>query len=199
MADLTFIVTFSKVECADCAIAFAITKRFEDAKRYNHSSFYCPNGHKQYFSGKTDAEIERDKALKAQAELNRETHEKVVLEKKLRESEKEMARMKNRAAHGVCLCCNRTFENLASHMKTQHPAEIPGGAAVKQITNGAVSVEHLELGVRAYNVLKNRGIETLDEVCRMTATNIKNLKNAGSVTVREIEDAIAKHGRTLAQ
>ena len=199
MAELTFTVTFSKVECANCAIAFAITKRFEEVKRYNHCEFYCPNGHKQYFSGKTDAEIERDKALKAQAELNRETHERAVLEKKLRESEQERLRMKNRAAHGVCLCCNRTFENLASHMKTQHPAEIPGGAAVKQITDGVVSVEALELGARAYNVLKNRGIETLDEVCQMTARNIKNLKNAGAVTVREIEDAIAKHGRTLAQ
>lgn len=30
-------------------------------------------------------------------------------------------RMRNRAAAGVCPCCNRTFSQLATHMKKQHP------------------------------------------------------------------------------
>lgn len=30
-------------------------------------------------------------------------------------------RLKNRAAHGVCPCCNRTFQQLARHMSAKHP------------------------------------------------------------------------------
>lgn len=30
-------------------------------------------------------------------------------------------RLKNRAKAGVCPCCNRTFQNLARHMASQHP------------------------------------------------------------------------------
>jgi len=30
-------------------------------------------------------------------------------------------RIKNRIGNGVCPCCNRTFKDLASHMKCKHP------------------------------------------------------------------------------
>lgn len=29
--------------------------------------------------------------------------------------------LRNRAAAGVCPCCNRTFEQLGRHMTTKHP------------------------------------------------------------------------------
>jgi len=32
-----------------------------------------------------------------------------------------VTKIKRRVQHGVCPCCNRTFSNLASHMKTKHP------------------------------------------------------------------------------
>ena len=34
---------------------------------------------------------------------------------------KELHSVKARVAHGVCPCCNRTFKQLARHMKTKHP------------------------------------------------------------------------------
>lgn len=30
-------------------------------------------------------------------------------------------RIKNRVKHGVCPCCQRTFRQLAAHMKSKHP------------------------------------------------------------------------------
>jgi len=33
----------------------------------------------------------------------------------------ELKRVKRRINGGVCTCCNRTFTNLARHMKTKHP------------------------------------------------------------------------------
>ncbi len=32
-----------------------------------------------------------------------------------------MTKVKKRAANGVCPCCNRTFSDLARHMKAKHP------------------------------------------------------------------------------
>ncbi len=30
-------------------------------------------------------------------------------------------KMRTRVMNGVCPCCNRTFQNLMAHMKTEHP------------------------------------------------------------------------------
>lgn len=33
----------------------------------------------------------------------------------------QVTRLKNRAAAGVCPCCNRTFHQLVRHMAAKHP------------------------------------------------------------------------------
>ena len=34
---------------------------------------------------------------------------------------KQLTRLQKRIHAGVCPCCNRTFTNVARHMKTKHP------------------------------------------------------------------------------
>lgn len=110
-----------------CGVVFAVPSDFEGFRRKDHQLFYCPNGHDQHFPGETREE-------KACKELAREraNHDqtKAALrdkEAKLIAKDKETSRLKKRVKNGVCPCCKRSFVNLASHMKTEHPkfAETP--------------------------------------------------------------------------
>ena len=42
--------------CANCGMAFAMTKDKAGRLRQSHNTFYCPSGHPQSFTAKTDAE-----------------------------------------------------------------------------------------------------------------------------------------------
>lgn len=91
-------------------------------------SVYCPLGHQHVPSGDSRAKkLERElAAAKAMAAREQQRHDQTKAE--LRETEARRrgekaakTRIKNRVQHGVCPCCNRTFQDLARHMAGQHP------------------------------------------------------------------------------
>jgi len=43
-------------KCCNCDMLFWITKKHHDALILSKESFYCPNGHSQSYTGKTDAQ-----------------------------------------------------------------------------------------------------------------------------------------------
>lgn len=43
---------------------------------------------------------------------------------RLAEAAREAERLRRRTAAGVCPCCNRSFVQLARHMKTKHPDHV---------------------------------------------------------------------------
>jgi hypothetical protein len=47
--------------------------------------------------------------------------ERDTAERRRRAEKAAKTKIKNRVAKGVCPCCNRTFQNLADHMKSKHP------------------------------------------------------------------------------
>jgi len=114
--------------CCKCGIVFAVPARFQNERRRDHATFYCPSGHPLHYGAESPEE-------KLRRDLNRQRQNNAYLEdeaKRQREraeaSERQAAarkgvitRLKKRAAGGVCPCCNRTFSALAQHMKTQHP------------------------------------------------------------------------------
>lgn len=51
--------------CCECRIRFAMPKSMKDALVRDHSIFFCPNGHKQYFQGPNDTEKELKEAKKS--------------------------------------------------------------------------------------------------------------------------------------
>lgn len=114
--------------CCNCGIEFAMPERFQracqaDSKKY----FYCPNGHSQHYA-ESAADVlrrERDRLKQQAARLEdeaREAREREESAKRQAAAFKGVAtRIKNRVKHGVCPCCNRTFQDLARHMKSQHP------------------------------------------------------------------------------
>ncbi len=91
--------------------------------------FYCAYGHRQFYvegeSEETKLRRERDRLAQRlaewQDEARSERQKKEAAERRAAAARGQVTKIKNRVGHGVCPCCNRTFENLARHMTSKHP------------------------------------------------------------------------------
>jgi len=95
--------------CSSCGIQFGLPVHWNNKRREDHATWYCPNGHSQWYPSETDLEKERRKSqmLADQVRMEREQREKA--ERQLKRIEK-----------GVCPKCNRCFKNVERHMKSKH-------------------------------------------------------------------------------
>ena len=121
----TFTVTFVTESCCNCGVVFAMTTDLYKSRKSDKATWYCPNGHPQHYVGKTDEE----KLREANAAL-RKVELRLQAEVDQREAAaRERERQAQRSRGGACPCCNRTFVQLARHMKSQHPdyASAPSG------------------------------------------------------------------------
>lgn len=141
MSGQTFTYTESQTlvteTCCRCGVLFAMPDYLRKACLRDHSQeFYCPNGHGQVYTGKTEAQKERKRAEKERELRERaEVRVRSVLDQ-LESAERSnsalrgvVTRQKNRAAAGVCPCCTRSFQNLQRHMSAKHPDYAAGGAS----------------------------------------------------------------------
>lgn len=143
-AVLQFQRQLSWVECARCHMAFGLSVQFEQDRRNDHTNFYCPAGHSNYFPGRSDAEKLKDKLAQrerdlewersqrrhAQAESIERYHKLNAVKGVVTKIKKKLARVEN----GVCPECKRTFANVARHMQTKHGIECnkpPKGSKVR--------------------------------------------------------------------
>ena len=128
MNTYTFTETLKVEECCSCHMTFAMTRDFKNARIKDHTGFYCPAGHRQYYFGESEEEKLKIKLANAQEEVNwertyrHEAENKTQTVKKQRNALKgHLGRAKKRAAAGTCPCCKRTFKALSIHMLKQHP------------------------------------------------------------------------------
>ncbi len=105
---------FNRVDCCQCGIAFYVTSKWKERKEESHDNFYCPNGHTNYYPAESEAE---KLTRKLEFEKNRRISAENELKKQKAVNQKSQKRIKN----GVCPCCQRTFKQLAAHMKNKHP------------------------------------------------------------------------------
>jgi hypothetical protein len=125
--------------CCECGVLFAVAKELRDELLRSKRWFYCPNGHEQHYTGKTEAQklkeqLEAERRERQRAEQRvamwqddaREARERAEHERRRANGYKGHAtRMTKRAKAGVCPCCNRTFKQLAAHMASKHPTFTP--------------------------------------------------------------------------
>ena len=57
---------------------------------------------------------------------------------------------------------------------------------VQKFNKKETPIEELKLGVRAYNCLKKYGIDTVQQLIKLSFDEIQNMRNAGVKTVVEI-------------
>ena len=128
------ILTLETIICCSCGIPFAVPSNYKRHLQQTQDGFYCPNGHRQSYT-KSTADILREKLEKEQSDRLRMEE---ALKDRLRDSQNEAEAWKRhwetqlkekkkaqrdlkRLNNGVCSCCNRSFTNLAEHIKNEHP------------------------------------------------------------------------------
>lgn len=123
--------TFTVYHCCHkgCGVSFALNDDFVRRRKNDRESWYCPNGHSQWFPGETDS----DKAQRLAGQLDMERTRRAAITKQLdyqtrarKAVSTRLKKVKHRVGHGVCPCCNRTFSQLANHMASQHPGYVKG-------------------------------------------------------------------------
>jgi hypothetical protein len=117
--------------CIQCKCDVWITDALYEAAKAGapNVTFYCGYGHPQVFArGETDLDKmrrERDRIAQRVAEWEDEARQQreraEAAERRSAAARGQVTKIKNRVGHGVCPCCNRTFENLHRHMTTKHP------------------------------------------------------------------------------
>lgn len=118
-AKITKELKFNLWECCVCDAQIALAERHEEILRESEQSFYCPRGHRQSFR---DGEVDKLKSrLQEQIRIATQMADRAKsAELGEQAAVTELKRIKKRINAGVCTCCNRTFQNLARHMKTKH-------------------------------------------------------------------------------
>lgn len=125
-------------ECCCCGVLFAmpveLKRQCRDQPGPGGKSFYCPNGHSQHYTGKSKAQVERERGDRlarwleaANARATSEYDQRQAAERSNRALRAVNTRTRKRIAAGLCPCCRRTFQDLAKHMAGQHPDYADGG------------------------------------------------------------------------
>ena len=105
-------LTIKTTDCFECGCTIGMTEGFYDNRLRDHRAFYCPNGHGQHFTEKSDRERLDEEKQRHQATLARLNEANIERE--------QMTRKLKRVHKGVCPECKRSFPNLAAHMKCKH-------------------------------------------------------------------------------
>jgi hypothetical protein len=119
--------TLTLIDCPSCAIQFAVPEKWDDNRRDNGQSFYCPNGHPMSYNGEITQLrkkiAQQETALTAARDQQRAAEEIAETARRSAAAARgQVTRMRNRATAGTCPAgCHRTFQNLARHMSTEHP------------------------------------------------------------------------------
>jgi DNA-binding XRE family transcriptional regulator len=91
-------------------------QRIEDEK-----AFWCTVcGDERHYGSNTETGRLRAELQKTQGELDRARQAESRAREKTGQIARSYKRVRDRIRNGVCPCCNRTFQNLANHMRTEH-------------------------------------------------------------------------------
>lgn len=117
-------VRFEVINCWVCGCTFAMDSDHKATMKAQEKTLFCPNGCRLGLGDpkwkKEKAQLERRLATAQRRSENLESS--LSSEKRSHASTKgKLTKVKNRAANGVCPCCNRHFKNVHRHMKSQHP------------------------------------------------------------------------------
>lgn len=136
-------VEFFTESCCNCGMPFAMTVNFERQRRADRQLFYCPAGHGQHYTGPSEADKLRADLERQRQIVDAERARAARVEQERDQVARAHNRMRTRVFNGVCPCCNRTFQNLLQHMKTEHAGEVNLGTLRQAfgMTQGAVAKE----------------------------------------------------------
>lgn len=122
------------VTCYSCKIVYAIPESlFRSAKKYTGDrpdgwSICCPLGHTWHYIGESEEDrlrrqlkSEREDSARLAAQRDQLKQEASVQKARATRFKNDRDRVKERVGAGVCTECNRSFKQLAQHMRSKHP------------------------------------------------------------------------------
>lgn len=109
--------------CPSCQMVHAFPRALYDRAQEAKPNYtlYCPAGHAWHYRGESDADREKRLRQRAEQQIAQARDEARDAQAARERAERALKRHKKRSAAGTCPCCQRTFANMAQHMKTQHP------------------------------------------------------------------------------
>lgn len=113
-------VELTVMTCGHCGIKFAIPEAMRDeCERHQGRNWFCPNGHSRVYRETDDVKLKKERERSARLVAERDQLQASLSATKgvVTRQSRQLKRIKA----GVCPCCNRTFQNLARHLKTKHP------------------------------------------------------------------------------
>lgn len=121
METMEYIGTLVVMEC-HCGLKHGVPKILYIQYRDRIiSCLYCPAGHSYVPAGKSDADKLRAQVTSLRDTLDSCRQARDLAWRSQATTKGHITRLKKRIAAGVCPCCRRTFQDLAKHMKGQHP------------------------------------------------------------------------------
>ena len=118
---------YEVIYCYKCRIPFAVPAAIRRRWVEDGDSFYCPNGHSQYYTEsdvqRLEKQLERERRRREFAEHGerRFREQSEAAERRSRAYKGHLTRIKKRVGAGTCPCCQRHFKQLAAHMENKHP------------------------------------------------------------------------------
>jgi hypothetical protein len=107
------------ISCYKCAIVWGQPVQFDNKRKADQESFFCPNGHEQYYAESETDDLKRQ-LDRARTDLAAARKRESGALASLRATKGHLTRLQKRAQAGVCIHCNRHFDNVARHMEGKH-------------------------------------------------------------------------------
>lgn len=131
MPELVYTETLETTSCW-CGIHLAVPENLLHwARQSKANAIYCPLGHTFVFGNSFEEKLKKEQERRAEAERRAQaTRDLLAAEERSHAATRgHLTRTKRRVAHGVCPCCNRTFQQLDRHMQAKHPGFVKENAA----------------------------------------------------------------------
>src|SRR5690349_9745260 len=126
MGDVLLTTTFEAITCCqkDCGMRFAMDAQWMRLRRQDHAWWYCPNGHVQHFSGKSDAERLKEELEAEKARRQYEVNSTTYWRERARADERSKI-----ALRGAMTRLKRRVGNGERHVKSKHPDFVSEGSS----------------------------------------------------------------------
>lgn len=113
-------------QCGSCGVIFIVPELVYNNHRDHGGYSHCSNGHSWgWKDGRIKEDALRNERDRLKQDAARLESEKQAALTEAAEAKQKYINVQRRALAGVCPCCNRTFANVARHMKTKHKNVVP--------------------------------------------------------------------------
>jgi len=118
------------MECPSCGVLYGLSESYRTKRKSDGAWWHCPNGHSLHYHDTAEQMARKAaerRAEAAEAEANRQKNAREWAERRAKganiaagKAKAAQRRLLHRVECGVCPHCQRTFKQLAAHIRSKH-------------------------------------------------------------------------------